>query len=677
MPHPLFENMHPPVSAMPGDSEAPRQIMLLDALASDLMSKFDAAQRARRVRDESMLRSLQQVRAQYDEAMQAMLNRTTLAKTYFPAVDLKRATAFARLAQVFCGGTVPPFGMGATEDPVLPVNVGAMIRERIGPRAMAVVQQSQGQVLMDEAMMSWLREAVYLDVQNEIRREAEARAKRNERTIKDAMEEGGTIQALKASLDDGVTFDGGFLRVVPRMKPRMTYDETGPIVEERVVETVEAVHPLHVYPQPGIERIDEGYIFLWRRRNRAEMNEFFGVPGVRGDKLTRILARGGVERSSGEEEALERRKEVLERKSSEVEMAQVDDSWVVLNYYGTLRGRDLKQWGWEDVYGPASFGDEDAVECQAWLVDNEVIKVALNEHPLRLKPVFKWGFREVPHAFWSRGVPEILRPIEGAFLASIRLLQNNLAIGSGPQVVVNTASVRNDLDPSKMRPWMIWETTQDPYGQQRPVVDFYQPDTRAHELMAAATFFDNFMDVMVGIPSFYGGDVDVKGAGRTSSGLHQIRQEAGALLQHSAASVDEMIRQLAVWFFTTMLSEGRIRPEDQGDARITVFGTAKLAEMEQNAHNIVQFLQVTANPIDLEVLGIEGRRSLLIEAGKSLKLNFESLIVPGKAAVNIGYGLGAAPVGPGGGPPQVGGGGQGEAPQSQPAGGPPPGGQQG
>ena len=271
-------------------------------------------------------------------------------------------------------------------------------------------------------------------------------------------------------------------------------------------------------------------------------------------------------------------------------------------------------------------------------------------------------------------MPEILRPVEGAFLATIRHLQNNMAIASGPQVIVHSATVRNISDASQMQPWMIWETTNDPYGTQRPPVEFHQPDTRAHELMAVASFFDNYMDVMVGIPSYMGGDLDLKGAGRTAGGLHQLRTEAGVILQHSAASVDEMVRRYALWCFTTLLSTGRIPREDWGDVRVVGHGTAKLAEMEQNAHNIVQFLQVTANEWDIQIIGEEGRRAMLAEAAKSLKVNFESLIVPSKAQSQLSMMMPqpAAAL-----PAAGGGGGGGQAPQSQPAGGPQPGGPQG
>ena len=671
-PFDAMQGARPPVANVDGP-----ELMLLDNLVADLWDKLEHARRARHSRDESMLRSQEQRNAQYSDAMKAALNqRTNLSRTYFPAVDLKTETADAKLSSVFTLDSVPPFTIGPTHDPMLPPAVVEVVQHRVAVRAREVVSLSAGELNMNPAMMSWLREAVYLEVQQEMRREAEARAGRNERTVKDAFEEGGMVDALKGAITNGCTFDAGFVRVLPKMKPRMRYGPAGPTVEQVLVEMWESVHPLHVYPEPGISDLEDGYVFLWRRRNRAEMAQFFGVPGVRTDALNRVLDGRGAEVTSTQEDALERRKEVLERKGSEVE--NLRDWFDVYNYFGTVRGKDLKEWGWEEAYGEAPFEDEDAVECQAWLVDGEVIKVALNEHPLKLKPLFQWVFRKVPGAFWGKGVPEILRPVEGAFLATIRHLQNNLAIASGPQVVVNAHSVRSDLDPSKMRPWMIWETSNDPYGTQRPPIEFYQPETRAHEMMAVASFFDSYMDVMVGIPSYMGGDVDLKGAGRTSGGLHQLRQEAGVILQHSAASIDDMVRRAALWTFTTLLSTGRIPAEDQGDVRVVVGGTAKLAEMEQNAHNIVGFLQATANEFDMAVVGMEGRRSLLAEAAKALKVNFDSRVVPSKADAQLGQMLQPAPVGPGGGMPAIGGGGGGGgAPQSQPAGGPEPGGPQG
>ena len=616
------------------------EVQLLDGLTSDLMSKWSDAQRARQPRDENMLDSLRQRAAQYSPAMLAALNQTAGNKTFFPLADWKTLAAAAKLRGIFTrSGATPPFGLGATEDPHLPVDVTQIVQQRVMARARQVVEATQGEAVMDPAMMTWLREAAHTDAQMELRREAAARAKRNERTMKDAMEEGGANEAWGDAIENAASMDAGFVRAVPRLEPRLRYQPgvPTPVVEDVLVEHWASEHPLHVYPEPGIERLDDGYVFVWREYTRAELTKFFGVPGVRVDKLRRVLSSldGSVHGFGGREQGLESAKQELERKGPDA-VTTMRGRFDMLNYYGTVWGQDLLQWGYAEAYGQPNFGPEDAVECQAWMVDGEVIKVALNENPLRLKPIFKTVFRRVPGGFWGKGVPEIIRPIEANFNAVIRNIQNNQAVAAGPQVIVNSSSVRNALDVTMMRPWMIWETTVDPYGTQRPVVEFHQPDSRAHELMALASFYDSYADQMLGIPSYVGGDTDLKGAGRTSGGLHQLRTEAGVILQDTASNIDEMTRRAVLWLYSTWLHEGRIAPVDMGDVRVLPMGTAKLAETEQSAHSIVGLLQATANPEDIAIMGREGRRSMLFAALQALKVDLETPAVPGLAHARLG-----------------------------------------
>ena len=654
--------------------ESQSRIQLLDSLASWLESRWHTAEQARRERDPFTYKAMRQINAEYDPDVLADLAQTPTSTLFLPLADLKRVTASAKLKQAFTSGHVPPFAMSATPDPVLPVDVARTVAGRVGLKVRMLIQQTQGRLLMDEVAMANIREAANEDVQIELRREAGARAKRNERTIEDALVDAEYVRALNIAIDDGTSFDGGFVRIVPRIERRIEHSPDGPKVVERLVEHAQAEHPMHIYPQPGIESTQEGYIFVWRQYTRDEMNGFRTVPGVRTDKLDKVLARQGDRSMSGEAEANEAVKEILERKGPDRDSH--NDRFIMRNYYGGVRGKDLREWGYEESYGKADFADEEAVEVQAWVCEGEVIKVAINDHPLRMKPIFMWKFRDIPHAFWGKGVLEIVRPMERGFLSQIRNIMNNQAIASGPQVVVNVSSIKNETDPTKMRPWMIWETTNDPYGAQLPPVTFNQPDSRAHELMAVATMFDNYADVMAGIPSYMGGDVDVKGAGRTAGGLHQIRTEAGALLGQSGSNIDAMNRDAILWFYTTWLMSNRIPKDDVGDVRVTVGGTAKLAEMEQNSHNLIGFLQATANEWDIGIIGAEGRRAMLSEVAKSLKVDFDSAVVPSKATSELVSMFGGEAPGQSSAPAPGGNNTAGQAPQSQPAGGPPPGGPQ-
>ena len=667
------------------DDKGELQLHFVDSLSSSLMQKWHEAQEAKNDRENNMLESMRQRAGKYSPQRMAEFAKIPTSTVYIPLVDLKCVTAHARIGEVYAG-KVFPFGLRATEDPELPPDVEQTVAERVGERTRQFIEVTRGQAAITPGYLSYLNEAVYQDIRIELRREARERAERNEDTLKDAIGKSNARMALSKFLNQFVTFDAAFLRIVPRIRVTMRHErdprtgEVRTVPVDEVVETIEVEHPLHVYPEPGIEDLDDGYVFLWRRRTRYELMALYDVPGFRRDKLDEVLSGrqspgGWTSTTAGLEDA----KDYLERKGSTALFtgSETRDSFETMQYFGTVRGQDLMDWGYEESYGRADFGPEEAVEVQAWFIDGVTVRVSINDNPLRLKPIFKASFREVPGAFWGMGIPEVLRGVEKAYLATHRHLQNNLAIGSGPQMTVNTSMIRGDMDPTRLVPWGIWEVTQDPFGSAtRSPVEFFQPDVMAHMFIQVASYYDSLADVMVGVPSYMGGDTDLKGAGRTAGGLHQIRQDAGTILRQSTRNVDMMLAKLVRWYYTTWQAEGRIPQEDQGDIDVNVLGTTKLAEAEQNSTSVMGLLQAAMNEYGYAAIGPEGVRVLFYEAAKSVKIDLESKVVPSRADAVIGQSNDAAPipVGPQGAPAARPG--SGLAPQSQPAGGPPPGGEQ-
>ncbi len=69
-------------------------------------------------------------------------------------------------------------------------------------------------------------------------------------------------------------------------------------------------------------------------------------------------------------------------------------------------------------------------------------------------------------------------------------------------------------------------------------------------------------------------------------------------------------------------------PELKGDVHIVARGASSLVNKENAALRRNEFLQVTGNPIDMQIVGIEGRAAILREAAKNLDMDPDKVVPP-------------------------------------------------
>jgi hypothetical protein len=268
------------------------------------------------------------------------------------------------------------------------------------------------------------------------------------------------------------------------------------------------------------------------------------------------------------------------------------------------------------------------------LVGNYVVKAVLNYDPLGEKPYAKTSFIKTPGAFWGRGIPEIIEDLQNICNASARALVNNMAVASGPQVEVNLDRIPPNEDITQMYPWKIWQTLNDPLGSSAPAVRFNQPNDNANTLMAVYERFSRLADDHSGIPAYIYGDVDVRGAGRTASGLSMLMGSAGKGIRQVVMHIDnDVTKQVVKRQFVYNM---RYDPDEtiKGDAEIIPRGAVNLAVRETVNARRVEFLNATANPVDLEIIGVDGRAAILREIAKGLQMPVDD-IVPSRETLDF------------------------------------------
>ena len=180
-----------------------------------------------------------------------------------------------------------------------------------------------------------------------------------------------------------------------------------------------------------------------------------------------------------------------------------------------------------------------------------------------------------------------------------------------------------------MYPWKVWRFTRDPMGNQSTVpITFFSPQSNAAELMGVYDRFSTLADEYTGVPRYMtglaGGD---GGAGRTASGMSMMIGNAGKTIKSVIASIDMSIMTELLTQLHTFIMRYGDDPNIKGDVNIVTRGALSLAVKEAAQVRRNEFLATTNNPVDLQIVGLEGRAALLREAVKNLDIN-PDLVVP-------------------------------------------------
>jgi hypothetical protein len=473
--------------------------------------------------------------------------------------------------------------------------------------------------------MREIEEMVSQDYRFAILQEAQIRADRMKVKIQDQFAQGGWEASFNDFITDLVTFPAAFIKgpVVRRQRTLgWKTDASGrTVVEpiERLGPEYERVDPFRIYPEPGISNISEGYLFELHRMTRMELSDLIGVPGYDEDAVRKVLDEGNG--TSWINEDVELQKDEEERKY--YAYMRPTTEYDALEFWGKVSGKMLIEWGLteEDVPDPAREYD-----ANVWLVGNYVIKAVLNYDPLGEKPYAKTSFIKCPGAFWGKGIPEIIEDLQGVCNAAARALVNNMGISSGPQVEVNVERLPPNEDITTLSPWKIWQTINDPVGSSAPAIRFTQPDSRATELVGVYDKFSRLADDHSGIPAYVYGDLNVQGAGRTSSGLSMLMGAAGKGIRQVVMHIDsDVVKPIVMRQFVYNMRYD----EDEsikGDVTVIAKGAINLAVKETVNIRRIEFLNATANPVDMEIMGKEGRATILREVAKGLQMSAEDVI---------------------------------------------------
>ena len=568
-----------------------------------------------------MLSGLRMRRGEYEPDKLTKIREQGGSEIYMMVAASKARTIAAWLREILMSkGTEKPWTLMPTPVPELPpdrvVELYQKLQTQMQQMAMA------GMPFDPHALMEESKEQLLHTLKEEARETCE----NMETYMEDQLVEGGFMKAMSEFIDDLCTFPTAVLKgPVLRNKGKLQWaqgaDGTWAVSEQLSIQPQwERVDPMCVYPAPGADSADDGDFIELHRMRRADIQAMKGVEGYSDDAITAVLeeyGNGGLLNWT----ALDSERATAEGRTHR----QDNPSKVIeaLQYWGSVRGQDLLDWGMDSAQVP---DPQEEYEVEAWLVGRWVIKAIINPDMLGRRPYYATSWEKVPGMFWGNCPMDQLRDTSDMCNAAARAIANNMGIASGPQVWANIDRMPPGEDITNIYPWKVWQVTSDQMGSSAAPIGFFQPNSNAAELMAIYEKFSAIADEVVGVPRYMGGVAPSGGLGRTATGLTAMMNNAAKSMQQAIALIDleiltPMLERL-YWHNMKYADDTTIK----GDLKVQARGASSLAVKEQLAQRREQFLQMTNNPTDLQIMGLPGRAQVLREQAKSLDMNTDKII---------------------------------------------------
>lgn len=566
-----------------------------------------------------LLVALRSFNGMYDPNKVAEIQKFGGSQIYARMIAQKCRGASSLLRDVYLAPE-RSWGLAPPADPDVPEAIAAQISQFVQAE-IGQVQASGGNVGVEmirdrvNQLMEGAREAA--------KKKAKHQAQIAEDKVDELLEQGGFYKALAEFLVDLPIFPFACIKgPVVKIVPSVVWENGQPVVQQKPRLFWTRVSPFDLWWTPGASDIEDAEVIEKNRLSRGDLNDLLDLPGYNHDEIRAVLDEYGSGGIADNWDSTDTERAVME--SRENPFMNRSGMLTCLEYHGNVQGRMLLDYGMDPALIPDELRD---YFVQAWLIGNHVIKVQLSPSPRKRHPYFITSFEKVPGTPLGNGLTDILADVQEAANATLRSLVNNISISSGPQVVVNAERLAPNEDGEELYPWKRWFVQNDPLSNSnQPPITFFQPQSNANELIQVYQWLNNLADDISAIPKYITGGGASGGAGRTASGLSMLMNNASKVLQTVAANIDRdvfgpLLRQLMDMLLLTDQS-GLL----SGQEEVEVKGVNVAVQRETQRARQLEFLSITANPIDSQIVGPKGRAAILRSVSQTIGLDGEEIV---------------------------------------------------
>lgn len=564
------------------------------------------------------LNNLRQYNGEYSPTKYQEIKRFGGSEVFARMTTAKCRGASALLRDVYLGSR-DPWMLEPTPEPELPEDIGQNVEQLVAAEAVSLVNAGQ---MIDPVQLQEREDQLMAGAKIAAKKTAHQEAKKAQTKLNDILIEGGFYDALNQFLTDLPIFPFACIKG-PVVKNKRQLDWDGGRLRTTYKPTMcwERVSGFDLYFTPGASDVADADVIERIKVSRADLNALLGLPGYNDDAIREVLNDYAYGLQDWLDEAETERANEENKENPYINRSNLIDT---LEFHGNVKGSWLLEYGFTED----QITDPDTEHhVVAWLIGRHVIKVQLNPNPMQRPPYYCTSFEKVPGSIYGNALPETLADVQDVANAALRQLVNNMAFASGPQVVINEERLSPLTDGDNMYPWKRWRTVTDPLGvDTSEPITFFQPNSNAQELLGVYQKMMDIADEVSAIPRYITGSEKVGGAASTASGLSMLMNNASKVFQSVAACIDREVFEplLEDLYYMVMLTDGG--QTLKGDEKIVVRGATVAMQKEQDRMRRLEFLQMTANPIDMQIVGMKGRAAVLESISEDLGLPYEQIV---------------------------------------------------
>lgn len=450
----------------------------------------------------------------------------------------------------------------------------------------------------------------------DIDEEAKIRAEAMKKELEDQLLDLKYEHHIKSAILEACIIGTGVIKgVTPGVKKidKWVTSDTG----EWVVETVEIPAPqmsspssFDIFPDPYAMRLEDlSGLFERHRLNRkqfAELKEDSRFDSAKIDELLRESEKGNHDPLSNETE----RNNIANVTDTATETGRYD----LLEYWGQVTGRLLQSAGVQDV------GEEETYWANVWTSAGRTLLAKVVPMKKQRIPYNFFFYSVIPHQFWGVAPSRMIRHTQGMINGSIQAMLDGLVMSAYPMAEVNVGMLQHGQDPNVMLPGMVYlKDNGDPVAR---AVHFFQPSSPTQLLLQVIETFKSFADDETALPAYTYGDQSAE-VNKTAKGMSMQHTAAGLPLKLVVKNLEDFgikpfLKSLFDWNM-----EWSDKEEIKGDMDIDVLATSGLMAKEMRNQQLMQFANITANPLDATIVD---RKYLMTEIAKSMEIDHEKAI---------------------------------------------------
>lgn len=610
----------------------------LDSYLNDL---WDDAYTAKidEIEDE-LMECLRQRKAEYSSEVLAKIQSMGGGSKNYHSLTAEKCRAMQDFVLDFTlSDGIIPFSIDPTPIPELPDEINKETSSSVGYKILDFIK-GFGR-LPNKQDISEIKKIIP-DEQRSLNKEAaERKAKLVEIKLRDKLVESNINKAFSDFVSDFATYPNAFLYgpIISRKKElcRKTKPNAETGKQETVIEEKEKTYfnfrrisPFDVYPEPNIENIQDGYVFIRELVSRAYAESLRSEPGYKKDKIEMALDEfnNGYSENENRDPLNEDEKKSLENKTNNVEDEK--GKLYMSTFWGKISGEKLKDFG--IMHDKDEKPVDDYKEYDVWCVriGRFVVKVQFNPYPLNEIPLHTSSAYKEPGSFWHTGLPKVVRTYQKSINTAIRALQDNTAFSSKPIFDVNIANLAKNFELTQITPGMLIQTSHDTANMNnRGSLNPIDTPIKAETLIYEIDKLQQYADSACGIPRYmHGGQGPASGAGRTASGLSMMMNSSSTKIKQIISNIDRDVIEPVIKMLYNWCLIKYDDFKDLGDIKIVPGGVSSIVNKEQDVTRMIEFLRNLSTPMLAPIVGESGFRKLIYKIGRAFGIGPMNGIVP-------------------------------------------------